>query len=115
MATRFSEKIVKKALEAKCKIRKIDANHFEVTPAGATKDCTSADHGVYILAFTQEKSGAVTIESCRDAVTHSQCKGFRFNHGECYHGATVAIHVLKPILTVRLKQATPRKARRSAR
>jgi len=111
MATQFSEKIVVKALEAKCRIRKIDANHFEVTPQGATKDCT-AEHGVYIVAYTQEKNGAVTIESCRDAVTHSQCKGFRFGSGTCYHGATVAIHVLKPILTVRLKRQTARKARR---
>lgn len=111
MATQFSQKIVVKALETKCKVRKIDANHFEVTPPGGTNDCT-ADHGVYILAYTTDKSGAVTIESCRDQITHSQCKGFRFNHGECYHGATVAIHVLKPILTVRLPRATQRKARR---
>jgi hypothetical protein len=111
MATQFSEKIVKKALEAKPKIRKIDANHFEVTPEGGTKDCT-AEHGVYIVAYTRDKSGAVTIESCRDAVTHSQCKGFRFNHGECYHGAVTAIHVLKPILTVRLRHGAPRRKAR---
>lgn len=109
MATQFSEQVVKKALRTKSRVKKIDANHYLVSPPGATNDCTS-ENAEYILAYTLDKSGAVTIESCRDSLTNSQCKGFRFSGGHgsgCYHGATVAIHVLKPILTVKLRHTTP--------
>ena len=97
MATNFSQKIIDKALAERCWIRRIDANHFRVTPRTLT-DVRGNDHGIYIVAYTLDKDGVPTIESCRDSRTHSQCKGFKYNKGECYHGATVSIHVLRPRL-----------------
>jgi hypothetical protein len=97
MATNFSQKVIDKALSERCWISKIDANHYRVTPRTKRDPKNrNRERGIYIVAYTLDSHGLPTIESCRDSRTHEQCKGFKFNDGECYHGATVSIHVLRP-------------------
>lgn len=104
MATQFSPAIFKKAVEAKCRIEKIDANHYRVTPRAVPNDCTN-EHGVYIVSFTLDSYGWPEIESCREETSGSQCKGFRFSGSKrsCYHAASASIHYCKPLLKKALK------------
>lgn len=91
MATLFTQATVNKALDTRCRIAKIDDNHYRVTPQ-------TAGHGVYVLAVTFDKKGLPTVEACRDSKTKKQCKGFRFNDGCCYHGAALSIHLIQPLM-----------------
>lgn len=88
MPTLFSQRTVKMALNEASSIRRLDGNHFRV----ARK---AKGHSAYRVAYTLDKKRLPTIESCRDEQTGKQCKGFRFNDGECFHGAVTAIHVTK--------------------
>ena len=83
MATRFSQSVITKAQTEKPRITKVDANHYRA--------------GKYVLAVTFDEEGLPTIESCRDESTNKPCLGF-FHSGQCYHGAAVSIHVIRPRL-----------------
>lgn len=98
MATLFSQSTVQKALTEKPWIQKIDANHYRCM-ARTLKDSRDKkrEHGKYVLAVTFDRDGLPTIESCRDERTGRTCRGFKY-HGECFHSAAVAIHVIKPVM-----------------
>lgn len=98
MSTQFTQTVINKALTEKPWIQKIDLNHYRCVPR-TLKASKDRDHGKYELAVTFDADGLPTIESCRDERTGKFCKGF-FHQGQCYHGAAVSIHVVRPMLKV---------------
>lgn len=87
MSTTFTYPVISKAIKTRPWVRK-RGHKYRVVPR-------TADHGKYELTISYDSEGRPTVESCVDFRTGEECKGFKFNQGACYHGATLLIHLGK--------------------
>lgn len=95
MATNFSRSTIHKALTEKPWVNKVSEFVYRVVPR-TLKDARR-EHGKYEVSFSLDADGLPDIESCVDVRTGESCPGFHFN-GNCYHGAALSVHLLRPRL-----------------
>lgn len=87
MSMAFSKPVLMKAIQTRPWIRKVAPNRYRVVPR-------TADHGKYELTVSWD-GNEPSVDGCVDYRFGTECPGFKFNEGNCYHAARLLLHLIQ--------------------